>query len=71
MTPARLFDDLDNRIALDQQDGDSSYFHALTLKLEYLTKLVTSGVVACIGDDADRQRYSLEYQLLRADSLGT
>ena len=71
MTSTRLFDDLDNRIALDQQDGDSSYFHALTLKLEYLTKLVASGVVACIGDDTDRQRYSLEYDLVRADSLGT
>ena len=71
MTSTRLFDELDNRIALDHQDGDSSYFHALTLKLEYLTKLVTSGVVACIGDDTDRQRYSLEYNLVRADSLGT
>ena len=71
MTHTRLFDDLDNRIALDQQDGDSSYFNGLTLKLEYLTKLVTSGVVACIGNDTDRQRYSLEYALARANSLGT
>ena len=70
MPITRLFDDLDRRIALDQEDGDSSYFHALTLKLEYLTKLVTSGIVACIGDDSDRQRYSLEYELARADSLG-
>ena len=70
MPITRLFDDLDRRIALDQEDGDSSYFNALTLKLEYLTKLVTSGIVACIGDDSDRQRYSLEYKLVRADSLG-
>ena len=70
MTFTRLFDELDKRIALDCQDGDSSYFNALTLKLEYLIKLVTSGVIACIGDDTDRQRYSLEYNLIRADSLG-
>ena len=71
MPITRLFDDIDRRVELDQQEGDSSYFQALTLKLEYLTKLVTSGLVACIGDDSDRQRYSLEYDLVRADSLGT
>ena len=71
MTSTRLFDQLDNRIALDKQGGDSSYFHALTLKLEYITKLVVSGIVACIGDDTDRHRYSLEYDLARGDSLGT
>ena len=71
MPITRLFDDIDHRIALDQEEGDSSYFTALTLKLEYLTKLVTSGIVACIGDESDRHRYSLEYELVRADSLGT
>lgn len=70
MTPTRLFDSLDDRISLDAQDGDSSYFNALTLKLEYVTKLVTSGAVACIGDDSDRQRYSLEFDLVRANSIG-
>lgn len=71
MTSTRLFDELDHRIALDRDDGDYAYFNALTLKLEYLTKLVVSGVVACIADDTDRQRYSLEHKLVRADSLGT
>ena len=71
MTSTRLFDNLDARISLDAQDGDSSYFSALTLKLEYIIKLVTSGTIACIGDDSDRQRYSLEYELVRADSLGS
>ena len=33
-------------------------------------KIATSGVIACIGDDADRHRYSLEHKLVRADSLG-
>jgi hypothetical protein len=65
-----LFRKFNDRLVLDKQEGDIAYFHTLTLKLEYLTKLVTLGVMACLGDDADRNRYSLEYGLVRADSLG-
>ena len=66
----RLFDGVQDRLHLAREDGDSAYFFALTIQLEYITKLVTCGVIACIGDDIDRQRYSLEYDLVRADSLG-
>ena len=65
-----LFERIDNRVVRDKEDSDYAYFHALTLKLEYVTKLVTAGVVACIGDDADRNRYSLEHKLIRANSIG-
>ena len=65
-----LFDGIDNRIARDKEDGDYAYFQALSLKLEYVTKIVTSGVIACIGEDVDRHRYSLEHQLIRANSIG-
>jgi DNA polymerase III delta prime subunit len=65
-----LFKTFDARLELDKQEGDIAYFHALTLKLEYVTKLVTLGIIACLGDDADRNRYSLEYRLTRVDSLG-
>ena len=70
MTQKTLFDGIDNRIALDREDGDYAYFHALMLKLEYLSKIVTSGIIACLGDDADRHRFSLEHKLVRADSMG-
>ena len=70
MTVRTLFEGIDRRIELDREDSDSAYFHASTLKLEYLTKLVTAGVLACVGDDADRHRYSLEHALVRADSIG-
>ena len=70
MTQQPLFNDIDNRVARDKEDGDIAYFHALTLKLEYLTKIVTLGLVACVGDDADRHRYSLEHTLVRTDSIG-
>ena len=65
-----LFDQMDRRVALDKEVGDYDYFFSLSLKLEYLTKVVTCAVVACVGDDADRHRYSLEHKLVRADSLG-
>ena len=70
MTQKLLFDGIDNRIALDMEDGDHAYFHALSLKLEYVTKIVTSGVIACIGEDVDRHRYSLEHKLVRENSIG-
>lgn len=65
-----LLDKLGDRITLDREEGDIAYFHALALQLEYVTKLVTAGVIACVGDEPDRYRYSLEHRLVRADSLG-
>ena len=71
MTRQLLFDRIDERVSLDREADDSTYFNALLLKLEYLTKIVVSGMIACIEDDADRRRYSLEYELVRANSIGT
>lgn len=65
-----LFDSINRRVALDKENSDSAYFFALSLKLEYITKIVTSGVLACVYDDVDRCRYSLEHKLVRADSIG-
>ncbi|MCY4261299.1 MAG: NB-ARC domain-containing protein [Rhodobacteraceae bacterium] len=65
-----IFEGIDQRIQLDKEDSDSAYFHALMLKLEYLTKLVTAGVIACVADDTDRNRYSQEHTLVRANSIG-
>ena len=70
MIEGPLFNGINNRVEQGEEDGDQAYFYALSLKLEYLTKIVTSGVVACIGDDVDRHRYSLEHKLVRADSMG-
>ncbi len=71
MADSSLFDRIDRRIALDREEGDYAYFNALMLKLEYITKIVVSGMVSCIGEDSDRHRYTLEHKLVRADSLGT
>ena len=65
-----LFDGLDKRVALDRDDSDFAYFHALSLKLEYVTKVAAAGLLACVQDDIDRHRYSFEHTLVRADGIG-
>ena len=71
MNKQSLFSGIDRRIVHDREEGDIAYFNALMLKLEFTTKIVVSGMIACVRDDVDRRRYSLEYKLVRADSLGT
>ena len=70
MNDRTLFEGIDKRIRLGREDSDSAYFETLSFKLEYLTKLVTVGLIACIGDDRERHRYSMEHKLVRANSLG-
>lgn len=65
-----LFYLLEERVRRDREDGDIAYFYALTLELEYITKLIIAGVIACIDNDEERYRYSFEYKLIRANSLG-
>ena len=66
----KLLQDIDRRISQDKEEGDIAYFSSLMLKLEYLTKIVTTGIVSCIKFETDRHRYSLEHTLVRANSLG-
>ena len=70
MATNELFRAINERAALDKDEGDQTYLNALVIKMEFLTKVVVSGIVSCIGDDVDRHRYSLQYRLVRADSLG-
>lgn len=70
MLRSPLFDPIEARISRDREEGDIAYFHALSLQVEYVTKIVTAGVTACIGDDIDRHRYSLEHRLVRASAIG-
>ncbi|WP_155999673.1 hypothetical protein [Thioalkalivibrio sulfidiphilus] len=70
MSTGPLKDKIRSRINFDGDEGDIAYYYALLLEIEYLTKVLVSGVISCLGDDADRSRYSLEYELVRADSIG-
>ena len=66
-----IFSDIDKRIQIDKQDSDSAYFLVLSSKLEFVTKITTVGLLACIEDDVvNRYRYSIEHRLVRANSLG-
>ena len=66
-------------IAIDQvleraerakSDSDYTYFFALLFAAEALAKTIVLGMVACITDDKDRNRYRLEHQLVRSEGLG-
>ncbi|MFZ5832291.1 MAG: NB-ARC domain-containing protein [Planctomycetota bacterium] len=70
MSVEALLDKLNARIARDKDEGDIAYYHVLLLQLEYITKLVTAGVIACLGDESDRHKYTFEHTLVRANSLG-
>lgn len=70
MASGLLLDKINQRILIDKEEGDIAYFQALMLQFEYILKIITSCVLSCIRNDADRQRYSLEYNLVRANSLG-
>ena len=66
-----IFSDIDKRVQIDQRDGDSAFFLALSSKLEFLTKVTTLGLLSCVEDEVvNRYRYSIEHRLVRANSLG-
>lgn len=58
------------RVEIAHDHSDTDYFNALMYTGEWLTKLVTSGMVAAISNDRDRHRYRQVYALVRADGLG-
>ena len=66
-----LLSGINDRVEADKQDGDIAYLYALLIKLEFLSKIITAGVVACLDEDENRHRYTLEHELIRADSFGS
>lgn len=70
MEQGLLLERVQKRVDFEKDEGDIAYFYALMSEFEYLTKLVVLGVVACLTDDADRNKYSLEYALVRSNSIG-
>jgi len=70
MSSDNLIKPMHNRVQSDMQEGDIALFAALSLQFEYLTKIIVAGVVACLNDDPDRHRYSLEHKLVRANAIG-
>ena len=65
-----LISRMNDRVLSDREEGDIAYYRALGLQLEYLIKILVCGVIACLNDDPNRHRYSLEYRLVRANAIG-
>ena len=61
---------IQKRVNIAKEDSDFSYFYALLLEGEALTKLTVLAFLASIVSDPDRHRYRLEHKVLRADGLG-
>ncbi|SIR93730.1 NB-ARC domain-containing protein [Micromonospora avicenniae] len=53
-----------------KEDSDTSYFFDLLYVGESLIKLLTLELLAALQDDRQQHRYSLEYRLVRANSIG-
>ena len=55
MSDSLLISKMNERVLSDKEEGDIAYYRALGLQLEYLTKILVSGVIACLGDDPGRR----------------
>lgn len=58
------------RTASNSGDSDATRFWELTYAGEFVTKLTAATLIASIDDSKDRDRYSLEHKLVRADGIG-
>ena len=59
-----------DRVNAARNDSDTALFYDLLFYGELVTKLLVAGIVAGIGDDAERHRYRLLHRLVRADGIG-
>jgi tetratricopeptide (TPR) repeat protein len=58
------------RYEAERGDSDIAGFHCLLYYGEMLTKALVACLVAGVGDDRERTRYSILYELVRADGVG-
>jgi NB-ARC domain len=58
------------RVNITRTDSDTALFYDLMFLGEMVVKLVVSGTVAGIEDDADRSRYTQTHKLVRASGIG-
>ena len=58
------------RLSQDQSDSEVAFFYGLLFYGEFLTKLTGSVYIAFIEDDANKTRYGLLYDAVRANGVG-
>ena len=66
----KLLEQLHERVEISKSESDFTYFFSLLLFGEAIAKTITLGLLAAIEDDTSRNRYRLEYQLVRANGMG-
>ena len=66
----KLIDQMLARCEIDKQDSDFTFLWALLLTAEAMAKTIVLGLVSTIENDTQRNRYRLEYELVRANGLG-
>ena len=66
----KILDQIWNRNYIDKEDSDSAFFLSLMYTGELLTKLICSGLLAGVEEDAKKQKYKQTYNLVRADGIG-
>nr|WP_321460419.1 NB-ARC domain-containing protein [uncultured Cohaesibacter sp.] len=58
------------RVSHNATESDTTRFWELTYAGEFLIRLTAATLVACVDRSPDRDRYGLEYKLVRADGIG-
>lgn len=58
------------RSRLAKEESDTAYFFDLLYLGEMVTKILVVELLTALEDDRERHRYSLEYELVRADGIG-
>ena len=58
------------RYRAESEDSDVSAFYSLMFLGELVTKVTVCSVLSGVVDDRDRNRYSLQHGLVRADGIG-
>jgi tetratricopeptide (TPR) repeat protein len=70
VTPVQPLERMLERIDVGKNASDSQFFLELMYFGEMMTKLIVIGLVSSMEDDRQRQRYGIEYELVRADGVG-
>ncbi|MCH7687531.1 MAG: hypothetical protein IH899_12760, partial [Planctomycetes bacterium] len=58
------------RVCVDRQDSDTTYFWCLMYQGEFLIKLVVSALVSAVTEERDSHHYRICCRLVRADGIG-
>lgn len=66
MTKHKALNSVLKQAEKSKSESEFSYFFSLLVAGEALTKTIVSGFIACVDDDADRNRY----RLVRASGIG-